>query len=254
MKQRRRPGVVVDHKRAARMRDFGNRREVGHLEGLRAWRLDQHGPGVRLEQFLDAGADLRVEIGGLDAVARQHAIAEIARRTIDVVADQQMIARLRHRQQRGGDRGKTRGRDAHARALRALQRHHHVLQRPRGRRAVAAIGEFAAMGMQVFGGRVEHGRAVEHRRIDKSFLRLGIAPGGHQPGFSLLRRRRYVSPGGFHAFAPKTFCRNRSAPCPIKAASRGVLANNRTQKSAVNPLTRLASRSVMAPTIHAAAS
>jgi hypothetical protein len=45
-----------------------------------------------------------------------------------------------------------------------------------------------------------------------------------------------------------------AARMPDKAASRGVLANNRTQKRAVNPLTRLASRSVMAPTINVAAS
>ena len=41
---------------------------------------------------------------------------------------------------------------------------------------------------------------------------------------------------------------------PDKAAGWGLLANNKTQKWAVNPLTRLASRYVMAPTIHVAAS
>ena len=104
VKQRRRPGIVVDHERAAFMghrRDGGN---IGHLEGLRARRLDQHGAGVRLEQRADACADQRIEIGGLDAIASQHAVAEIARRPVGVVANQQMVAGLGHREQGGGDR------------------------------------------------------------------------------------------------------------------------------------------------------
>ena len=40
--ERRRPGVVVDDERAARMRDLGDGADVGHLERLRAGRLDQH--------------------------------------------------------------------------------------------------------------------------------------------------------------------------------------------------------------------
>ena len=129
MIQRRRPGVVVDDERAARMRDRGDRGNVGHLEGLRARRFDQHRPGVGLEQAGDAGADQRIEIAGLDAVAGEHAVAEIARRPVGVVADQQMVAGLQHREQGGGDRGQARGRDADAGALRAFQRHQRVLQR-----------------------------------------------------------------------------------------------------------------------------
>ena len=49
--QRRRPGVVVDHERAARMRNRSDRGNVGHFEGLRAGRLDQHRLGVGLEQL-----------------------------------------------------------------------------------------------------------------------------------------------------------------------------------------------------------
>ena len=204
VKQRRRPGVVVDHQRTARMRDLRDGGDVGHFEGLRTGRLDQHRPGVRLEQLLDAAADLRIEIAGLDAVARQQPVAEVAGGAIDVVADQQMIARLGHRQQGGGDRGEPRGRNADAGALRAFQPHHHILQRPRGRRAVAAIGVFGAVGVQVLGGRIEHGRAVEHGRIDKPLLRLGVAAGGDQPGFSLLRCR-FPRPRKFSCICTKDF-------------------------------------------------
>jgi len=42
---------------------------------------------------------------------------------------------------------------------------------------------------------------------------------------------------------PKTFCRSRNAS--EKRRVRAGIVNNRTQKRAVNPLTRLASRYVM---------
>ena len=166
---------------------------------------------------------------------------------IDVVADQQMIAGLQHREQGGGDRRQARGRDADAGALRAFQRHQRVLQRPGGRRAVAAILELAAMGMQVLGGRIEHGGTVDHRRIDESLLRLGVAAGGHQPGFGLLRVDVAVSPGRFHAFAATkdVLPQPRRSRRPAGRQVRAGFVNNRTQKTAVNPLTRLASRSVM---------
>ena len=137
--ERRRPGVVVDDERAPRMRDRGDRGDVRHFERLRARRLDQHRPGVRLEQRLDAGADQGIEIGGLDAIAGQQAVAEIPRRPVDVVADQKMIAGFQDRQQRRADRRQAGRRQPDAGALRAFERHQHVLQRPRGRRPVAAI-------------------------------------------------------------------------------------------------------------------
>ena len=160
---------------------------VGHFEGLRARRLDQHRAGVRLEQLVDAGADQRIEIGGLDAIAGEHAVAEIARGPVGVVADQEVVAGLQHREQGGARSRPGPRREADAGALRAFQRHQHVLQRPGGRGAVAAVLELAAMGVQVLGGRIEHGGTVDDRRIDKALLRLGVAAGRHQPGFGLLR-------------------------------------------------------------------
>ena len=210
-------------------------------------RFDQHGPGVGLEQGGDAGADQRIEIGGLDAVAGQQAVAEIAGRTVGVVADQKMIAGLQHREQGGGDRRQAGGRDTDARALRAFERHQRLLQRLGGRRSVAAILELAAMGMQVLGGRIEHGGAVDDGRIDESLLRLGVAARRHQRGFGLQRLDRPSSSEKFmRSPPPKTLCRSREAS--RKPAGRRVRAgfvNNRTRKTAVNPLTRLASRSVM---------
>ena len=41
----------------------------------------------------------------------------------------------------------------------------------------------AAMRVQVTGGRIEHGRAVNHRWVNKALLCLGVAAGRHQRGF-----------------------------------------------------------------------
>ncbi len=200
MVERRRPGVVVDDERVARMRDLRDDADIRHLERLRARRLHQHRAGVGLEQRLDARADQRIEIGGLDAVAGQHAVAEIARGPVDVVADQDVVAGLQHREQGGRDRRQPRRHDADAGALRPLQRHQRVLERPGRRRAVTAIRELAPMGMQVLGRRIEHGRAVEHRRIDEPLLRLGVAAGGDQAGLGVL----FGGVRGIHASAFKS--------------------------------------------------
>ena len=142
-----------------------------------------------LNNLVDAGADQGIEIAGFDAVAGQHAVAEIARRAVGIVADQDMIAGLQHREQGGGDRRQARGRKPDARALRAFERHQRLLQRLRGRGSAAAILELAAMGVQIVRRRIEHGGTVDHRRIDESFLRLGVAARRHQRGFGLLRLR-----------------------------------------------------------------
>ena len=137
-------------------------------------------------------ADQGIEIAGLDAVAGQHAVAEIARRPVDIVADQHMIAGLQHRQQGGADRRQARGRKTDAGALRAFERHQRILQRPGGRRAVAAVLELAAMGMQIIRGRIKHGGTVDHGRIDETLLRLGVAARGYQRGFSSQRVRSLI--------------------------------------------------------------
>ena len=189
MIQRRRPGVVVDDKRATCMRDRCDRGNVGHFEGLRARGFDQHRPGIGLEQAGDAGADQRIEIADLDAVTGEDAIAEIAGGTIGIVADQQVIAGLQHREQGGGDRGQARGRDTDAGALRAFERHQRLLQCLGGRGSPPAILEFAAMGMQIRCVRIQHGGTVDDGRIDEALLRLGVAARRHQDGFGLERAR-----------------------------------------------------------------
>ncbi len=153
-----------------------------------------------LNSFSMPRADQRIEIGGLDAIAGQQAVAEIARGPVHIVADQDVVARLAHREQGGRDRRKSGGRKADAGALRPFQRHQRVLQRAGGRRTVAAILVFAPMGVEILGGRIKHRGTVHHRRIDEPLLRLGVAACRHQSGFGLLRVCLSGAVGGIHAF------------------------------------------------------
>ncbi len=188
MKKRRGPGVVVDHERAAGVGDTGNGGDVRHLKGLRSRRLDQYCCGGRPEQFLNARANQWVVIGGLYAEARQKPVAEIARGPVDVVADQNMIAGLGHRQQGCADCRQPGRRKAYAGALGAFERHQRFLQRLRGWRAVTAVLVLAAVSMQVFRGWIEHRGTVHHRWVYKTLLGPGVAACRYQSGFSFLVR------------------------------------------------------------------
>jgi hypothetical protein len=102
------------------------------------------------------------------------------------------------------------------------------------------------VGVQVLGGRIEHGGTVENRGMTKPFRALSSRPavtslvsdfcGLDGPSFEKLVRSRHQ-----RRFAAAT------TDCENTAGRRigGGLVTNRTQKSAVNPLTRHASRSVI---------
>src|SRR5437762_11250113 len=156
-----------------------------------------------------------------------------------------MIAGFQYREQRRADGRSPGGRDADASALRAFQYHHRVLQRPGRRGAAAAILELAAMGTQIVGGRIEHCRTMDDGRIDEALLRLAVTTRGHEQGFRLQRARWSVIPGKTHAFTAKDLLPQPQRIKPARRRVRAGFVNNRTQKSAVNPLTRHASRSVM---------
>ena len=115
--ERARPGVVHQHDRALGMRRRGDRRDVLHLEGERARCFGEHSARIRLHQKGDAIAGARIVIGRRHAVARQHGVAECARRAVDAVGHQQVVAGLQHREQRDRNRREAGGRDrtpAHA--------------------------------------------------------------------------------------------------------------------------------------------
>ncbi len=196
MKQGGRPGVVVDHDRAMGMRGRCNRAKIRHLEGLRAGGFDQHRPGVGLEQARNPRADHRIEIGGFDAIARQQAVAEIARGPIDIVANQQMVAGLENCEQGCGDRCEARRGDADTGTLWSFKRHQGLLQGSRRRGTMTAVLELAAMGMQVIGRWIKHRGTVDDGRINESLLRRRVAPRGHQCSFDFQWQAAFVAGGG----------------------------------------------------------
>ena len=159
------------------MGDGSDRGNIGHFERLRAGRFDQYRPGVRPEQFGDACANHGIKVGGFNAVAREQSVAEISRGAVGIVADQEMIAGLQHRKQGRGDRRQDPRRNSSARALWAFERDQRLLQRLGSRGSAAAILELAAMSVQIFGSRIEHGGTVDDRGIGrKFFLRLVSRP------------------------------------------------------------------------------
>ncbi len=87
---------------------------------------------------------------------------------------------------------------------------------------MTAAGELGAMGVLVFGGRIEKDRAVEHRRIDEPSLALGIAACGYQSGVGFMRAGWFVIRRTQAYPPPKTLCRSRNliAKTP-PAAGRG---------------------------------
>ncbi len=119
--ERRCPGIVHQHDRAAGMGGSGNRRDVLHFERQRARRLDEHCAGVGLDQCVDAAADQRIVVGGGDAVAFEQAVAELARRQIDAVGHQDVVAGLEHREQGERNCRKARRGERHARRIAVLQ-------------------------------------------------------------------------------------------------------------------------------------
>ncbi len=85
------------------MRHFGDSRDILHLECVRAWRFGVDQLGVRANQLLDLGANHRVVIGRLDAVAAQHVIAEPACGPIDRINHEHMIASAQYRKEGHAD-------------------------------------------------------------------------------------------------------------------------------------------------------
>ena len=65
--------------------------------------LGEHHLGVGLEQLLDAGANQRIVIGGLDPEPLQHVVAEPPRRAVDAVGDEHMVSRREKGEEGRGD-------------------------------------------------------------------------------------------------------------------------------------------------------
>ena len=137
--ERRRPRVVDDAEGVVPARDRREPRHVLHLEGQRARRLQEEHARGRTEQLLQLVADARVVERRVDAEPRQRLPAEAARRPVDRVGDQHVVAGPYEREQRhraGGEAGRQR-----PAAVAALQRVERGVERVVGRRAVDAVGQ-----------------------------------------------------------------------------------------------------------------
>ena len=93
-KQRRCPRIVHQRGDTARGGGSDDGGYVLDLERLGARGLEEDGAGVGADEAGDVAGNERVIIGGFDPVARQHLVADAARRLIGAVDHQQMIAGL----------------------------------------------------------------------------------------------------------------------------------------------------------------
>ncbi len=187
--QRRRPGIVEQHGRAACVRNLGTRRHVLHLEGQRAGALAEHRLGVRLEQFGDAGADQRVVIGRLDPESPQHLVAENPCRGVAGVGHQEVIAGAARRQDRHRH-GVQAGAEEHGPGG-TLQRIHGVLEAAYGGIAAAAVGEGHVVRVQRGDVGIEDGRGPVDGRVHDADMRGALAPGAGQRRFAIFLAVRH---------------------------------------------------------------
>jgi hypothetical protein len=178
------------------VRDFGDGRNVLHLEALRAGRFDEHRLRVRFEQFGDIGTDQRIVIRRLDAHALEHAVAEVAGRPVHAVGDQDVVAAACDRKQRGRNRRQSRRQQGDAGTTLAFERGERLFERFRGGGAAAAVLIARAVRHLILGGGIKHGRGVIDRRIDEAVLAFGIAAGGDQDGVRLERAFGSLRHGG----------------------------------------------------------
>ena len=180
--ERGRPGIVHQHHRALGVGGGRDGRHVLDFERERARRFHEHGAGVGLDQRGDAAADQRIVIGRGDAVALEHAIAELPRGLVDAVGHQQMIAGLEHRKQRGRNRREPGRQKRNAGAIGPFERAQRVFKRLRSRRAAAPVKIAGAAREEILGGRIEHRRDVMDRRIDETMIGGRVAAAHHEPG------------------------------------------------------------------------
>ena len=130
--ERRRPSIVENDHRAGSVRGLGDGRDVLHFESLRAGRFGENDFRLLGDELCDVGTDAGVVIGDRDAEPLQHVVAKSPRRTIDAVHDEQLVARGKESEKRGGDGRKARRREQ--RAVAAFKFGDRFFERPdRGR-------------------------------------------------------------------------------------------------------------------------
>ena len=180
------PGVVDGEQGLAARQQPGQRRHVLDVvdDGARVIEIDHAGLG--LETLLHLLVAARIELAG-DAALGEIVDGYGARRPVDRLGQQDVIAGSERRQEGVGDRRQP-GREQHG-ARPALDLVDGILERKGGRRAVGSVGERALAlraprlhGLARADVAIEHGGGANHRRVHRPHLprHLG-ARRVHQP-------------------------------------------------------------------------
>ena len=163
---------------ALRGGDGDDGRHVLDLECLRTRRFEKDDAGIRPDQGGDFLAEPGIVEGRLDADPLEEPLAETARRLIDGIADEDVIARFHNSEQRERDGRKPRGREHGAGGAGDVGPCR--FQRLGRRRAMRAVGIFGIAGDEIGIGAVKHGRAAIDRRIDETVLIEWVTARMHQ--------------------------------------------------------------------------
>ncbi len=197
--ERGRPRVIHQQPQVALGGDARDGGDVLHLEGLRAWALGEDEARIGAHQLGDPGTDERIVVRRLDAELGQHVVAELARRLIDAVDHENVVAGFDEGEDGGADR-LIAGCGQRCRGA-ALDLGNGLLHSLDGRRARASVGVFLVAVPQLLDGREEDGRAAVDRRVDEAIIVMRRAP-----RMDDFRRRsmrtRWLFAGGGHRADP----------------------------------------------------
>ncbi|MNS80873.1 hypothetical protein D3C72_1145700 [compost metagenome] len=188
--ERRGYRVVDDQRHACRMRDLGDRGNVGDVAARVADRLDEHGLGARIDQGCERRRVGRIGETRLDAVLRQCVRQQIEAAAVQRAGGDDVVAGLGNGLDRIGDRRLPRGQCQRADA--PFQCRHALLQHVGGGVHDARID--VARYLQVEQVRsvlgviecVGHGLVDRHRH--RAGGRVGAVAAVHGQGFQLPLR------------------------------------------------------------------
>jgi hypothetical protein len=168
-----RPGVVHQDPGVFLARHRSHRRNVEHLECLRAGAFQEYDRRVRPHELGDVLADDGIEIGRLDAETLQHRVAKPSCRSIDGIADKDVVAGVGEGQHGRRDRREAIGGEQRACAI--LEAGYDLLQRLRRRCAAPPVGVLLLALLEALERFEQDGRAPIDGRVDEPVVGEGIA-------------------------------------------------------------------------------
>src|SRR3984957_15906045 len=176
------------------MRDFRDGRDVLHFKRLRSRGFCENGLSVRAYERVNPGADCRVIVARLDPEAPQSLVGEGARRLVDRIRRQQMVAGAERGHQRNDDGRQSGGHEHGPRRARKVG--------PGGaqslgrRRAAGAVGKSLRTVLERRDIRIEHGRATKRWHVDEALRELSVAAEIHEARAAPQGRARFIGEFG----------------------------------------------------------